>query len=125
MIEELIAKTFETRNFAHKAHLNTRVYAQHMALGEFYEDLIEAVDAVVEAWQGMFGLIDADSFKTAEPKGNDFDITGSVIPHLRDESDWIEVNRDEIAGSSNAVANLVDGVTAVYLKAIYKLENLA
>ena len=116
MIEQLIGKVFATRNIAHREHFKTTSYAQHMALNEFYEDVIEAVDALVECYQGMFGLVDKFEIEDSIPD--------DVIGHLREESDWIEVNRESIAGGSNAVANLVDGVTAVYLKAIYKLETL-
>jgi len=116
MIEELIGKTFATRDAAHREHFRTPSYAQHAALGDFYTEVVDAVDTLVETYQGMFGLV--GDF-TVEPVSPD-----DIIAHLRDEADWIEVNRDTIAGGSNAVANLVDGVTAIYLKALYKLENL-
>lgn len=116
MIEELVSRTFATRNAAHLEHFRTKSYAQHMALGEFYDGLIDAVDAVVEAYQGAFELIG----EVPAPEHFDFSVA-----HLRDEADWIEINRKEIAGESDAVANLVDAVTAVYLKAIYKLDNLS
>lgn len=117
MIEELISRTFATRNIAHREHFKTASYAKHVALGDFYDALIDVVDSTVECYQGMFGLV--GEFKVEDTTPEDF------IEHLREESDWIEVNREAIAGGSNAVANLVDGVTAVYLKAIYKLENLS
>lgn len=115
MIEEFVSRTFATRNAAHIEHFRTQSYAAHMALGDFYESLIDAVDTVVEAYQGSFELIGE------VPAPESFDFT---VSHLKDEADWIEINRKEIAGDSDAVANLVDAVTAVYLKAIYKLENL-
>lgn len=49
----------------------------------------------------------------------------NILAHLRDEADWIEVNRASIADEYDAIANLVDGITAVYLKAIYKLSRLS
>lgn len=115
MMTELIARTFATRNAAHLEHFRTKSYAAHMALGEFYESLVGAVDALVEAYQGSSGLVGQVIVIDTE----------FSIDHLKEEADWIEVNRDEIADGSDAVANLVDAVTAVYLKAIYKLENLA
>lgn len=114
MIHELISRTFADRNAAHLEHFRTKSYAQHMALGAFYESVIDATDTVVEAYQGMFGLVeevDVESVKFS-------------IERLRDTADWLEINRMEISSESDAVANLVDGVTAVYLSAIYKLENL-
>lgn len=114
-MEELIARAFAARNAAHLAHFRTQSYAEHMALGEFYEAVIGAVDAAVEVYQGLFGLVDEVPVRQTK---------GDIVDILRDDADWIETTRSEIAGGSDAVANLVDGVTAVYLKALYKLENL-
>ena len=115
MIEELIAKVFATRNAAHLAHLRTKSYAEHVALGSFYEGVIGAVDSLVEAHQGLFGLIDEVNVKP---------VKGDIAGILREDSDWIEANRNNIANGSDAVANLVDGITACYLSTLYKLENL-
>ena len=117
MIAEFLARIFATRNAAHLAHLRTRSYAQHMALGSFYEDIIGAADAVAEAWMGAFGKLPA--LPDLE------DEAGDIIERLREEADWLEVNREEIANDHNAVANLVDGVTAIYLSTIYKLTQLS
>ncbi len=116
MIEEFIGRTFAARNTAHVAHLTTRSYAHHMALGDFYEDLIPAVDAVVECYQGHFGPIGEVSIQHGEHD--------DIAAYLREEADWIEANRDEIAGDSPHIASLIDVVTAVYTRCNYKLENL-
>ena len=115
MIEELIQRAFSARDAAHMAHFRTKSYAQHVALGDFYESVIGAVDDLVETHQGLFGIVDNI---TPKPR------KGDVIGILRDDADWIEANRDLIAGGSDAVAHLVDGITALYLKTLYKLENL-
>ena len=53
MIEQFIAVLFLARDMAHKAHLTTDSYAQHMALGEFYGALPDLADSLAETWQGM------------------------------------------------------------------------
>lgn len=115
MIEELIGKVFVTRNLAHVAHLNTSSYAAHMALGDFYEEIIPAVDALAECWQGQFGKL--GEIKMVSPAVDD------IAEHVREEADWIEVNRNEIAGDSEHLSNLVDSLTALYTSLIYKLER--
>ena len=57
MIEQLVAKTFASRNAAHLQHWRTSSFSEHMALNEFYDEIIELVDNLVEAYQGAFGLI--------------------------------------------------------------------
>jgi len=57
MIEQLIAKVFMARNNTHIAHWKTKSYAEHVALGDFYDKVIDLVDSLVECYQGNFGLI--------------------------------------------------------------------
>jgi DNA-binding ferritin-like protein len=115
MIEQLIGKVFVTRNLTHVAHLNTSSYAAHMALGDFYEAIIPAVDALAECWQGQFGKLGEITMESEK--------VDDIAEHLREEADWIEVNRNEIAGDSEHLSNLVDSLTALYTSVIYKLER--
>lgn len=117
MIEELVGRVFATRNIAHLQHFTTKSYAQHMALGDFYEAVIESIDEVVECHQGQFGLIGDIDMVQPDVK--------NLVEHLRDEADWIEANRSEIANESASIENLLDSLVAVYLRTIYKLENLS
>ena len=48
MIEELIDKTFHIRDASHIAHWKTKSYSEHMALGDYYEDIIEKIDEINE-----------------------------------------------------------------------------
>lgn len=114
MITELIAKVFADRDMAHLEHLQTRSYAAHMATGAFYEDVIGALDATVESYIGTFGPFDEVPVA---------DRAAFSVEALQETADWIEVNRMEIANDHNAIANLVDAVTAVYMSAIYKLSR--
>ena len=45
---EYIALLFLARDLAHRAHLRTRSYAEHMALGAFYEGIIPLADEFAE-----------------------------------------------------------------------------
>jgi hypothetical protein len=116
MIEQLISRVFYARNLAHYEHWRTESYAQHKALGKFYEGVIEALDALVEAYQGLNGLIGSIPSPT--------DTKGDSLKILKADAEWIEANHEEISGGNRAVANLIDNVTGIYLSTIYKLENL-
>jgi hypothetical protein len=116
MIEQLISRVFYARNLAHYDHWRTKSYAQHKALGKFYEGVIDAIDALVEAYQGLNGLIGSIPSPT--------DTKGDSLKILKADAEWIEANHEEISGGNRAVANLIDNVTGIYLSTIYKLENL-
>jgi DNA-binding ferritin-like protein len=119
MIEELISRVFYARNVAHFEHWRAKgdgSYAKHKALGHFYDDIIDAIDSLVEAYQGAFSLIG----NIPAPKMVD----GDVLKLLEADADWIEENHESVCKGNRAVANLVDGVTEVYLFTVYKLRNL-
>lgn len=119
MIEQLIARVFYARNLAHFEHwraTGTGSYAKHQALGSFYDDVIDAVDALVEAYQGAFDLIG----NIPAPEIS----KGDVLKVLEADAAWIEENHEGICQGNRAVANLIDTVTGVYLSTIYKLRNL-
>jgi hypothetical protein len=115
MIEQLISRVFYARNLAHYDHWRTKSYAQHKALGKFYDDIIDALDALVEAHQGVNGII--GSIPAPET-------VNDCLKMLKADAEWIETHHEDICGGNRALANLLDNVTAVYLQTIYKLENL-
>lgn len=116
MIEELISRVFYARNLAHFTHWRTKSYSEHKALGHFYDDVIDAIDNLVEAYQGAFDIVGPIPAPSSTPS--------QCIKCLEDDAAWIEENHEAICQGNRAVANLIDGVTDVYLTAIYKLKNL-
>lgn len=119
MIEQLIARVFYARNVAQFEHWRasgTGSFAKHSALGAFYDDVIDALDTLVEAHQAANAII--KNIPAPEtPKGD-------VLKLLEGDAAWIEDNHMDVCGGNRAVGNLLDNVTAVYLSAIYKLRNL-
>lgn len=116
MIEELVSHVFAIRNAAHLAHWNTKSFAEHMALGEFYDGTIDKIDGIVEAYQGWFGLIGDVPTKTIT-KDN-------IAAKIGDEAMWISQNRTKIAKNTTMVENLIDDLLGLYSTTHYKLVNL-
>lgn len=54
-IEELFGTLQQSVVSAWRKHLRTAKYAKHIALNEFYEEMPEKVDALIEAWMGVNG----------------------------------------------------------------------
>ena len=116
-INELICRVFTTRGTSHLAHWKTKCYAEHMALGDFYDDIIGSVDTIVEAYQGNFGLVDTSLDMCKVEK--------TILAQLKADVNWIAMNRSDIAHKVDAIENLIDGLTEIYLKTIYKLTFLS
>jgi hypothetical protein len=114
MITELVSRVFSARNISHIHHWKTKSYAQHVALGGFYDGVIDSVDAIVENFQGLYGDIgDVEAISGKAPK--------DIVKYLSDEADWIEANRDEITQGSDSLGNLVDNLVNTYTKTIFLL----
>lgn len=117
-IEQLIARVFSARNAAHRAHLAAKgdgSFAKHMALGDFYDEIIGKIDEIIEIDQGMYGLIGDFSIEDVKP--------ADFAKFVREEAMWIEVNRDKFSKCAATLA-LIDDLTAIYLRTAYKLTNL-
>lgn len=116
---ELIAVLFLSREIAHREHLKTRSFAAHMALNEFYNDIVEKADAIAEAYQGCEGkLLQIPYLKSK--------VGGSIERILRSQLDWIEANRYKAADKDEtAIQNLIDEAVSSYHTVLYKLKFLS
>ena len=116
MIEELVSHVFAMRNAAHLAHFSTKSYAEHKALGKFYDDLIGKIDTIVEAYQGYYGLIgEVRIMMMTKDKMADL---------VRTELGWIQQNREKVAKKNTMIENLIDDLMQSYSSTHYKLVNL-
>jgi len=114
MISELAAKVFATRDIAHREHWKTTSYASHIALGNFYDDVIEAIDAVIENYQGTYGRIDYFEVETEK--------VPDIVGYLTECADWIESNRSELCQGSESIGSQIDILTSVYTRTVFLLR---
>jgi hypothetical protein len=113
MVEKLIEKMFHARDASHIAHWKTNSYAQHKALGNYYDSVVELLDDYIEAYQGTFGII-----------GDVAEEEKDVAKLIHDDIIWLNENRAKLAKGVPALENILDELTALHMKTLYKLENL-
>lgn len=126
LIIELVERVFCSRNYSHFSHWKTKSYAEHIALGDFYNDVIEAIDSFVEKYQAAFGLVNfmkEEKDDKGEKEEEAFD--GDILAHLQDDVKWINKNRSQICREVASLENYLDEVVGVYLQTIYKLRFLS
>ena len=116
---DFVGQLFLARDVTHSVHLNTRSFSKHMALGTFYDEIIDLADAFAEAYQGRHGLIGPITLTSAKP-------TKNVIEFLEDSLKQIEAGRYEICDKNDTtLQQLIDNIIEVYLRTLYKLRFLA
>jgi len=116
---DFVGTLFLARDVAHSVHLNTRSFAKHSALNEFYDEIVELADKFAEAYQGRHGLIGPISLMSAKK-------TTNIVEFLEDSLGDIEKMRYEVVEKTDtALQNIIDEIVGLYLSTLYKLKFLA
>ena len=117
MIGELIIKLFHARTTAHVLHLKTKSYAQHKALNDFYDEIVDLADSLAEAYQGEYGLI--------ENYPGRYTMAADGLELMAELSSWIADNRRKLwDGDDTHLDNIVDEIVALIRSTQYKLRFL-
>lgn len=116
-MEDIIGLLFFARNVTHIEHLRTKSYAQHKALGNFYDEVIELADKLAEAYQGEKGLMGEIPLYAKMPNY-------LIDVFLEKQLMTIDELR-KTASTRSAIQNIIDEVVELYLTTLYKLRNLS
>jgi hypothetical protein len=116
-VGEFVGLLFLSRDFAHRAHLNTDSYAQHVALREFYDGIVDLADKFSEAWMGRNLKKIGEIPMLQSPKGE-------ALTVLKRHLAVIEETRDFVDAKDTPLNNIIDEIVALYLSTIYKLNFL-
>ncbi len=116
---EFIGLLFLARDVTHSVHLNTRSYAKHVALNEFYDGVVDLADKFAEAYQGRHGLIGPIALLSAQK-------TTNVLDFLQGQLEEIEDCRYKVADKTDtALQNIIDEIVGLYLSTLYKIKFLS
>lgn len=114
-VESIFTKLFESRDFAHKKHLETKSFAQHKALGSFYEDILDLTDSLIESYQGKYG-IQKIVFSNTE--------NAEVVTYFEDLARFIVEAHSAVDKKDSYIHNQLDSITQLVYSLLYKLKNL-
>ena len=96
----------------------TGSYAAHQAFGEYYTEIPELIDGLVEAYQGKYGIIE---HFTCDGVNQFVDIQTSV-DYFVELLDMIEENRKSVEDSY--LQNEIDTIVKLINATLYKLRFL-
>tara|TARA_R110000868_G_scaffold112068_1_gene302059 strand:+ start:230 stop:586 length:357 start_codon:yes stop_codon:yes gene_type:complete len=115
--KEFITCLFEIECNAHIAHLQTKSFAQHTALGELYEGISDLRDSYCENFQAIYGIIKGYPSTMKIIEGKD------MVIYLKGEVKQFREYRKTIMESE--LQQMIDNVIEFVNKTIYKLTNLS
>lgn len=101
---------------AHLLHLQSRSFSQHSALGDFYPELEDLADGLIEAYQGKYGIVAAYPMGPSQPNGD-------PIAFITQLSDYVRSKRYAVATDSE-LQNDIDSIQTLIDSTLYKLTNL-
>lgn len=117
MSGEFIGQLLHAGTIAHVFHLKERSYARHVALGDFYDAIIDKADSLAEAIQGGYGLLDGYPSSFDLPEGDPLDWLNML-------SRYVDKERKTLPDDSE-IQNLVDEIAALIDSTQYKLRFLS
>lgn len=118
---KFVALLFLSRDLAHKAHLAAKgegSYAKHVALGTFYDKVIDLADAFTEQYQGEYEEL-------LEIPLLDNDEEGDIRAVLNKHKEWIQKNRYDVCEKEDTpLQNTIDEIVRLFQTTNYKLKFL-
>jgi hypothetical protein len=98
-----------------KSHLKTDKYSDHIALNEFYDEIVDLVDALIEEYQGIYGKVKDLKNVMSTDKQSALDYLESLREMTREGKSLFK--EDELKSDIDAILSLLDST-------IYKLKEL-
>ena len=109
-------KLLHSATNTHIHHLQTSSYAQHKALGDFYDEIVDLVDGLVETYQGTKGIVKyPDAYEKPLIDG---------LAEITALNSFVIANRDILGDESN-IQNEVDTILSLIQSTMYKLKQLS
>ena len=117
-VADLVMCLLNSVTTAHIMHLQTPSYAEHMALGAFYEEMGDLVDSFVESYQGKYGILQN------YPKTYEFPIEEPVTYMKMLAAELEQYRRQPGFPQDTELQNELDNVANLINGTLYKLRFL-
>lgn len=117
-IEELFGTLQMSVVAGWRKHLKSAKYGKHIALQEFYEDMPEKVDALIEAWMGAYGKkVGAFQNVLSSSNLNTLKYLGELKKVCRQGYDLLDDNEE--------LESLLDDIVNLINTTLYKVKELS
>lgn len=114
----LVSKLLDSQRQVHIFHLQTKSFAEHKALQDYYDAIPDLVDGLVESYQGKYGILTGwKSFSTEE-----YQSTEQCVVYLKSLVEMNSQVRSSIKDSY--IQNQLDEVETLLQSTLYKLRFL-
>lgn len=116
-IGNFLGTLMQSRNQAHIYHLQTNSFAQHKALQDYYESIVDLIDTLAEQYQGKYGIVRGYKME------NSIKEDGKPLLYFEALFKFVDTTRSKLPQDS-FFQNSVDEVSTLVSKTIYLLREL-
>lgn len=117
---EFVMRCFHARTAAHVMHLRSQgpgSFAEHAALGAFYDGIVDLIDGFAEMYQGEYlELLPLSAVGGYQTPSNPMALISGMTK-------WIKANREAMCDSSEC-QNVIDEILTLCHSTAYKLKFL-
>jgi DNA-binding ferritin-like protein len=99
----------------HFFHWSTNSYSQHKALGNYYDEIVELVDDLVEAYMGCYDQLKTFPSVYHQPK--------DALKYLESLNKFVEEARKDLPQETQ-LQNIIDEIAQLIDSTLYKLRFL-
>lgn len=99
----------------HFFHFSTDSFSKHMALGTYYDEIVDLVDDLVEAYMGCYERI--DSFPSA------YHLPKEPVKYMESLKIFVDDARKDLPQETQ-LQNIIDEIAQLIDSTLYKLKNL-
>ncbi len=116
-MEDLISVLLHSVTQVHVFHLQTKSFAEHSALGAYYESVGGLADGLAEAYQGKYGILKYKNISKIEQ----YESKEQVIEYFGKIQKFIEKTRPI---KDAFIDNIVQEIETLIYSTLYKLKYL-
>jgi len=119
---DFFGKLFQLRDTIHLRHLRPTnpgqlgSYAEHKALNDFYDELLDLIDGLAESYQGKYGLLNI----SISSSNSNIDAVETILELTR----LIDGGRVYSMFKETWIQNELDEISKLCYQTIYKLKFL-
>lgn len=115
---KFVSLVLHSRSQAHIFHLQTTSFAEHKALEDYYTDIVDLFDKLVETWQGGNTIIKKYDGMCAIS-------TDNCVTYFKVLKGQLEALRyTEFKKENTYIQNIIDEIFELIDQTLYKLINL-
>jgi hypothetical protein len=116
---KLISYLLHSATQVHIFHLQTNSYAEHKALNEYYDEVVDLTDGLIESFQGKYDILKGYENYAL----NDYENNAQVVKYFKALMKTVDELRVSVKNDSY-LQNEIDNVVNLIASTLYKLRFL-